>query len=40
MHSEGWNNDVFAARSEGDDPNAPVPKIYATGPVKPALAER
>lgn len=23
----------------GDDPGAPVPKIYATGPVKPVLAE-
>jgi hypothetical protein len=24
MLSEGWNNDVFAARGEGDDPDAPV----------------
>src|SRR6266850_7468117 len=24
MLSEGWNNEVLAARGEGDDPNAPV----------------
>jgi hypothetical protein len=31
MLSEGWNNQVLAARCEGDDPNAPV--FGALGPA-------
>jgi hypothetical protein len=37
MLSEGWNNDVFAARSEGDDPNAPV--VGALDPADQAFLE-
>jgi hypothetical protein len=37
MLSEGWNNDVFAARGEGDDPHAPV--FRALDPADQAFLE-
>jgi hypothetical protein len=37
MLSEGWNNEIFAARGEGDDPNTPV--FGALDPADQALFE-
>src|ERR1700722_13460233 len=37
MLSEGWNNEVFSPRSEGDNPNAPV--FRALHPAHQALRE-
>jgi hypothetical protein len=37
MLSEGWNNEVLAARCQGDDPNAPV--FGALDPADQALHE-
>ena len=38
MLSEGWNNEVLAARREGDDPNAPV--FGALDPADQAFLEK
>src|SRR6266571_7882088 len=37
MLSEGWNNEVLAARGEGDHPNAPV--LGALDPADQALRD-
>src|SRR6266849_6685843 len=37
MLSEGWNNEVLAARGEGDHPNAPV--LGALDPADQALCD-